>query len=743
MASTVEIEIVGTDSFSGVLGNFGNIMTGIKSAIDLAGDAFRTFTGFAMEGLDAIASYERIGASLESLVAAQLVMNGAAEDMASAYEIAGVKAEELLGWIQEVAINSPFTQEGVALAFRQAMAYGFSAEEAKRLTQALIDFAAASGAPESAMQSIALALGQIEAKGKLSGQEILQLVNNGLPVLQILADHFGVTTAEIQKMVEKGLVPADEAIRAITEYIEGNFAGAAERQATTWAGLMGTFEDLKAMGLREFFGSLFEVLQPLAIELSEWLQGPGLEKIKEWGTQLGIFAEIVVTAGQALATGKLWELGALLQSLGDYESDNIFFALGTAIRTFQQALEDGLPAWDALEKAIGKFTDLSGIDTDALIKGADTFVANIFNKIGKEIDLWMVTDGPEKLSAKLIAWIDSIGDGPDVGSKMATAAGKLFAALDEAVSRIDWSGIANAMDGKLAEQIGQTDWTESGESFSEALKGIFGSAEGEWSDPNSDKWAWLDNVPFVIAFRLIKALANSETMASFEQAASEWLRGAFDPWSDGFSWIDNMPFMILGRLVRAFTTGDFSALLSPAGMEIIQGFVDGMNQFELDAAQWMRDHVIDPVKRILGIASPSTVFKDIGRNIVQGLIDGVAGAWDTFSTFIREKLGNLIDNLSWENLLKLMSGEMSLSDLFAGDSTTTPSVISTGTVGGGIGTGPAPGSSTLTGSGSVVNNFYAPVYFGDMSSIGYDCPSPHPLLTASGQSLLPSGIGGT
>jgi tape measure domain-containing protein len=100
------------------------------------------------------------------------------------------------------------------------------------------------------MSRIALALGQIEAKGKLSGQEILQLVNAGLPVVQILAEAFGKTTAEVTAMVSDGLVPANQAIEAITEYIENNFAGAAERQATTWAGLMGTFEDLKNMGLR-------------------------------------------------------------------------------------------------------------------------------------------------------------------------------------------------------------------------------------------------------------------------------------------------------------------------------------------------------------------------------------------------------------------------------------------------------------------------------------------------------------
>jgi hypothetical protein len=108
--SDVVVNIRAEDNFSGVLGNFGSIVTGIESAIRLAADAFRIFGGFAMEGLEAIASYERMGASLQSLVASQLLMNGAAKDMASAMDVGAIAAEKLLGWIQEVAIKSPFTQ---------------------------------------------------------------------------------------------------------------------------------------------------------------------------------------------------------------------------------------------------------------------------------------------------------------------------------------------------------------------------------------------------------------------------------------------------------------------------------------------------------------------------------------------------------------------------------------------------------------------------------------------------------
>ncbi|HEU4341008.1 MAG TPA: tape measure protein [Candidatus Binatia bacterium] len=317
MAAEVEIVVNAKDNYSGVLGNFGNIITGISSLVNLAGQAFDAFSGFAMEGLEAIAGYERMGASLQSLVASQLLMNGAATDMASAMDVAGVKAESLLQWVQELAIQSPFTAEGVALALRQAMAYGFTAEEAQRLTEAMINFAAGTGASESAMSQIALALGQIEAKGKLAGQEVLQLVNAGLAVDQILAAAFGKSTEEIVKMREDGLIPADEAIRVLTEYMETNFAGAAANQANTWAGLQGTFADIKQMGLREFFGGMFEVLQPLAVSLSEFLQAEGLDRLREIGQDLGAMTAGFINFAQQIQDLKNIDISEAVSGWGE------------------------------------------------------------------------------------------------------------------------------------------------------------------------------------------------------------------------------------------------------------------------------------------------------------------------------------------------------------------------------------------------------------------------------------------
>lgn len=268
-----------------------DVFAGVLSA-NLVSSAISGFRNLAAEGLQAFTSYERLGMALQSLTAKEMLNSGAAKTMTQAYAAAGPKAKELLEWTQKLAIESPFTQDDVAQSFRMAQAYGFTTEEAKRLTTALIDFSAGSGATGETMQRVALALGQIQAKGKLAGQEVLQLVNAGVSVDAILAEAFGKSTEEIVEMREKGLIPADQAIQAIVQTLERDFGGAAARQSQSFAGLVSSLLEIKQTGLREFFTGTFEAIRPLLIEFVDAFKSGELQtNLHRMGDSFGEFVE--------------------------------------------------------------------------------------------------------------------------------------------------------------------------------------------------------------------------------------------------------------------------------------------------------------------------------------------------------------------------------------------------------------------------------------------------------------------
>jgi len=359
MAKTVEIVIKAKDQASGPLGRIsgslsriGEIATGV-----LIGNAIpRLASGLLSLGGDAlksVADYERLQMSLESLVAKEIMHTTSVKDMTTAMAQAKPQAAGLLGWIQKLAIESPFSQEGVATAFRTVMAYGFASDEAQRLTSAIIDYTAASGASSEVMQRIGLALGQIKARGKLATQELNQLTEAGLDVRTILADAFGVSTAELTKMIEKGLVPADKAIEAITSSIENDFGGAAKRQSTTFAGLISTISDIKEVGLREFFTGTFQAAQPFIADIVDRLSSPEfMAALRTVGEEVGQR----VAAGLQLVVERGPQFIAMALSMAESVRSTIGAALQwlavNVIPLVQNAIQFVITNWAAFKGAV-------------------------------------------------------------------------------------------------------------------------------------------------------------------------------------------------------------------------------------------------------------------------------------------------------------------------------------------------------------------------------------------------------
>lgn len=163
------------------------------------------------------------------------------------------------------------------------------------------------------------------------------------------------------------------------------------------------------------------------------------------------------------------------------------------------------------------------------------------------------------------------------------------------------------------------------------------------------------------------------------------------------------------------------------GNSIKQGFINALNNIDIQAQRWVDDHIINPIKRALGISSPSAVFADIGRNIVLGLISGLGSMAGTLLTIVNSIVDLILAPL--QPVLDLLGVD---SNTGVGGATG----VFTGTLGGGGSTGSGQGGGTAPTSGQVVNNFYGTVNFNGLQQVGYDCPSPNPLVAASGNTML-------
>ena len=85
--------------------------------------------------------------------------------------------------------------------------------------------------------------------------------------------------------------------------------------------------------------------------------------------------------------------------------------------------------------------------------------------------------------------------------------------------------------------------------------------------------------------------------------------------------------------------------LRNGGMEVVASFFEGIKEKMKNAAQWLKEHIVDPVintvKKFFGISSPSTVFAAIGKDLIAGLYNGIKEAWQTISDFFKNALSGI------------------------------------------------------------------------------------------------------
>lgn len=299
--SDAEKEIEG---FSSKLGGLSDDFAAGLLKHDLINQAVGALVGYGQTAVQSYAENERLGLSLETLIAREKTHADATLSMKTALEQAAPAAQELLKWNQQLAINSPFDEQGVAAAFRTVEAYGFVSDSAdkaaitaKRLTQDLVDFTAGSGQTTDVLNRIAASLGQIQSTGQLSGREVRELALAGLNIDQVLGAALGKTTEQIVKLREQGAIPANVAIQAIAHSIEQDFGGAALRQAGTISGLINSLEDLQKVGAREFLGPAIKAAQPYVQQLVDTLQTPAAkENINALGAAIGTLAGEAIPA---------------------------------------------------------------------------------------------------------------------------------------------------------------------------------------------------------------------------------------------------------------------------------------------------------------------------------------------------------------------------------------------------------------------------------------------------------------
>ena len=184
----------------------------------------------------------------------------------------GEKAATMLKDLQKFAASTPFEFTGLLDSSKRLMAMGYAAEDIIPIMTTVGDAVAGLGAGQEGIDRATYALGQMKTAGRINAQDMMQLTSLGVPSWRYLAEAIGVTTEEVRKMSEQGLIPAELGINAILAGMEKDFGGMMSKQATTFTGAMSNIHDMLQQIIGQGFQPFFKEVSAAALALATFLQ---------------------------------------------------------------------------------------------------------------------------------------------------------------------------------------------------------------------------------------------------------------------------------------------------------------------------------------------------------------------------------------------------------------------------------------------------------------------------------------
>lgn len=232
--------------------------------------------------------------------------------------------------------------------------------------------------------------------------------------------------------------------------------------------------------------------------------------------------------------------------------------------------------------------------------------------------------------------------------------------------------------------INTLDWGLIGTSIGEFLRGWFNEASAwlesiDWGDTISKLWenikkaidgfdfsATVQSVVNLVtnivsaARQMVEAIDLGEMVYTILHEVGEILKNLdlTGLLKEIGALIVELVVQIPGLVVGAIggITDIIGSIFEGLGLDSVAGFFYGITEAMKNAGQWLKENLVDPVvnwvKELFGIHSPSTVFAEIGDNLIQGLLNGISEAWHTITEFFTTAFSNLKSFISttWDSI---------------------------------------------------------------------------------------------
>lgn len=252
-----------TDGVQKGLSSFNDIakkgFTGIATAAKIGFAAITAVTGAMTAGAVAGVKYN---ATIEQYQTSFEVMTGSAE-----------KAVKIVENLKKVGAETPFELTDLADTTQLLMNYGLQAEDAQDKLMMLGDISQGSA---DKMKSISMAYGQMSSAGKVSLEDVKQMIEAGFNPLQEISQSTGESMASLYDRISKGTISVDEITASMERSTSagGKYFQSMQKQSEGFNGQISTIKD----NANQLIG---EVVEPISEKMTKELLPNAISTIDE------------------------------------------------------------------------------------------------------------------------------------------------------------------------------------------------------------------------------------------------------------------------------------------------------------------------------------------------------------------------------------------------------------------------------------------------------------------------------
>ena len=541
---------------------------------------------FASAGISFNASIEQYQTSFE-------VMTGSAE-----------KAAQITQQLKQIAANTPFELPQLADTTQLLMNYGFTADDAMKKMQMLGDISQGSA---DKMTRIATAYGQMSSAGKVSLEDVKQMIEAGFNPLQEISKSTGESMASLYDRISDGSLSVDEITASMERSTSagGKYFQSMDKQSQTLNGKISTLKDT----FNEFAG---KAMQGLSDVLSNTVI-PALTGVLSHSDEimavLNALLPVIVAVGSAFAAWKIVNfiqdipkmIGSVKTAILGVNAALAANPVGAVIAAISALVAVFLYLWNTSEEFRQFWTDM----WNGIVEWFSGIIESIVNFFTVTIpEAWETFKmNLQELCDSIVQWFQ------DAWNSVIAFFTETIPAWIQSV--IDWF---NQLPYNIGYMVGQIighfiQWGIDLKNFVTEDIPAFINSVVEWFKSLPGKiWEWLKS-----AWEKVKTWGSN-----IYTSARDWVSKTIDSVVD---WFRSLPGKIWTWLTNAVSkVRDWGSNLWNTG---------------INAAKQLVDSVVQKAKELPG------KMVDIGINLIKGLWEGIGSVKD----WILDKISGFCDGI--------------------------------------------------------------------------------------------------